>query len=172
VFTNIETAEVTKYAGNAFLATKITFINEIADLCEKVGADVHEVAGLTIGVLGLTFKPNTDDMRDAPSLDIVSAVEEAGAQIVAFDPEGMKEAARLMPTVTYAESAYDAVLGADVLVVITEWPEFRGLDPRRLMQLMPGRASSTCATSSIPKNCSAWALLMKGWAAAECTHHL
>ena len=209
VFTNIETAEVTKYAGNAFLATKITFINEIADLCEKVGADVHDVArgigldgrigrkflhpgpgfggscfpkdtlaltytaqqanapqtiveqvivvndarkkrmaqkviefcdgsvaGLTVGVLGLTFKPNTDDMRDAPSLDIVSALEEAGAQIVAFDPEGMKEAARLMPTVTFAESAYDAVSGADVLVVITEWPEFRGLDPRRLMQLM------------------------------------
>ena len=209
VFTNIETAEVTKYAGNAFLATKITFINEIADLCEKVGADVHDVArgigldgrigrkflhpgpgfggscfpkdtlaltytaqqanapqtiveqvivvndarkkrmaqkviefcdgsvaGLTVGVLGLTFKPNTDDMRDAPSLDIVSALEAAGAQIVAFDPEGMKEAARLMPSVTFAESAYDAVSGADVLVVITGWPEFRGLDPRRLMQLM------------------------------------
>jgi UDPglucose 6-dehydrogenase len=75
-------------------------------------------------------------MRDAPSLDIVSALEAAGAQIVAFDPEGMKEAARLMPSVTFAESAYDAVSGADVLVVITEWPEFRGLDPRRLMQLM------------------------------------
>jgi UDPglucose 6-dehydrogenase len=209
VFTNIETAEVTKYAGNAFLATKITFINEIADLCEKVGADVHDVArgigldgrigrkflhpgpgfggscfpkdtlalaytarevnapqtiveqvievnnsrkkhmarkvidfcggsvaGLTVGVLGLTFKPNTDDMRDAPSLDIVSALEAAGAQIVAFDPEGMKEAARVMPSITFAESAYDAVSGADVLVVITEWPEFRGLDPRRLRQLM------------------------------------
>src|SRR6185436_5649052 len=192
VFTNIETAEVTKYAGNAFLATKITFINEIADLCEKVGADVHDVArgigldgrigrkflhpgpgfggscfpkdtlaltytaqqanapqtiveqvivvndarkkrmaqkvielcdgsvaGLTVGVLGLTFKPNTDDMRDAPSLDIVSALEAAGAQIVAFDPEGMKEAARLMPSITFAESAYDAASGADVLVVIT-----------------------------------------------------
>src|SRR5690349_19196530 len=209
VFTNIETAEVTKYAGNAFLATKITFINEIADLGEKVGADVHDVArgigldgrigrkflhpgpgfggscfpkdtlasthtarqanapqtiveqvievndarkrrmaqkviefcdgsvaGLTVGVLGLTFKPNTDDMRDAPSLDIVAALEAAGAQIVAFDPEGMKEAARLMPSIAFAESAYDAVSGADVLVVITEWPEFRGLDPRRLMQLM------------------------------------
>ena len=209
VVTSIETAEVTKYAGNAFLATKITFINEIADLCEKVGADVHDVArgigldgrigrkflhpgpgfggscfpkdtlalahkgrqvkapqgiveqvikvnrerkkrmaqkviefcdgsvdGLRVGVLGLTFKPNTDDMRDAPSLDIVAALESAGAQIVAFDPEGMKEAARLMPSLTFAKSAYDAALDTDVLVVITEWPEFRGLDPRRLKQLM------------------------------------
>src|SRR5215475_4002341 len=209
VFTNIETAEVAKYAGNAFLATKITFINEIADLCEKVGADVHDVAraigldgrigrkflhpgpgfggscfpkdtlalahlartmdapqtiveqviavnnarkkrmaqkviefcdgsvaGLKVAVLGLTFKPNTDDMRDAPSLDIVPALQAAGAQIVAFDPEGMKEAARLMPSVTFAESAYDAVSGADVLVVITEWPEFRGLDPHRIKQAM------------------------------------
>src|SRR5687767_1630190 len=209
VFTNIETAEVTKYAGNAFLATKITFINEIADLCEKVGADVHDVArgigldgrigrkflhpgpgfggscfpkdtlaltyaaqqanapqtiveqvivvndarkkrmaqkviefcdgsvaGLTVGVLGLTFKPNTDDMRDAPSLDIVSALEAAGAQIVAFDPEGMKEAARLMPGITFAKTAYEAAFEADVLVVITEWHEFRGLDPRRIKQVM------------------------------------
>jgi len=209
VFTNIETAEVTKYAGNAFLATKITFINEIADLCEKVGADVHDVArgigldgrigrkflhpgpgfggscfpkdtlalaytarevdapqtiveqviavnnarkkhmahkviefcdgsvaGLTVGVLGLTFKPNTDDMRDAPSLDIVPALQAAGARIVAFDPEGMKEAARLLPGLAFAKTAYDAATGADVMVVITEWPEFRGLDPRRLKQLM------------------------------------
>ena len=209
VFTNIETAEVTKYAGNAFLATKITFINEIADLCEKVGADVHDVArgigldgrigrkflhpgpgyggscfpkdtlalahtareveapqtiveqviavntgrkkrmaqkviefcdgsvaGLKVGVLGLTFKPNTDDMREAPSLDIVPALQAAGAQIVAFDPEGMKEAARLMPGIAFADNAYDAVSDADVLVVITEWPEFRGLDPRRLKQQM------------------------------------
>jgi len=209
VFTDIETAEVTKYAGNAFLATKISFINEIADLCEKVGADVHDVArgigldgrigrkflhpgpgfggscfpkdtlalvqkgrqvrapqaiveqvikvngerkkrmaqkviefcggsvdGLRVGVLGLTFKPNTDDMRDAPSLDIVAALESAGAQIVAFDPEGMAEAARLLPSIAFAESAYEAALDTDVLVVITEWPEFRGLDPRRLKQLM------------------------------------
>jgi UDPglucose 6-dehydrogenase len=209
VFTNIETAEVTKYAGNAFLATKITFINEIADLCEKVGADVHDVArgigldgrigrkflhpgpgfggscfpkdtlaltytarqvnapqtiveqvivvndarkkrmaekvvefcggsvaGLTVGVLGLTFKPDTDDMRDAPSLDILSALEAAGARIVAFDPEGMKEAASLMPSITFVGSAYDAAASADVLVVITEWAEFRGLDPRRLKELM------------------------------------
>lgn len=209
VFTNIETAEVTKYAGNAFLATKITFINEIADLCEKVGADVHDVArgigldgrigrkflhpgpgfggscfpkdtlalaytaremnapqtiveqvievnnsrkkgmarkiiaacggsvkGLTIGVLGLTFKPNTDDMRDAPSLDIVPALQAAGAKIVAFDPEGMKEAARLLPGIAFAPTAYDAATDADALVVITEWHEFRGLDPRRIKEAM------------------------------------
>ncbi|MBY0323107.1 MAG: UDP-glucose/GDP-mannose dehydrogenase family protein [Reyranella sp.] len=209
VFTNIETAEVTKYAGNAFLATKITFINEIADLCEKVGADVHDVArgigldgrigrkflhpgpgfggscfpkdtlalaytarevnapqtiveqvievnnarkkrmahkviefcggsvqGLNVGVLGLTFKPNTDDMRDAPSLDIVPALQAAGAKIVAFDPEGMTEAGKLFKNVTFAKTAYDAAFEADVLVVITEWHEFRGLDPRRIKQVM------------------------------------
>jgi UDPglucose 6-dehydrogenase len=209
VFTNIETAEVTKYAGNAFLATKITFINEIADLCEKVGADVHDVArgigldgrigrkflhpgpgfggscfpkdtlalaytareanapqtiveqvievntarkkrmarkvidfcggsvkGLAVGVLGLTFKPNTDDMRDAPSLDIVPALQAGGAKIVAFDPEGMAEAGKLLPNVTFAKTAYEAATGADVLVVITEWHEFRGLDPRRIKEVM------------------------------------
>jgi UDPglucose 6-dehydrogenase len=209
VFTNIETAEVTKYAGNAFLATKITFINEIADLCEKVGADVHDVArgigldgrigrkflhpgpgfggscfpkdtlalaytareadapqtiveqvieinnsrkkkmarkvidfcggsvaGLTVGVLGLTFKANTDDMRDAPSLDIVPALQAAGARIVAFDPEGMTEAGRMLPGITFAKTAYEAAFEADVLVVITEWHEFRGLDPRRIKQVM------------------------------------
>ena len=209
VFTNVETAEVTKYAGNAFLATKITFINEIADLCERVGADVHDVArgigldgrigrkflhpgpgfggscfpkdtlalaytareadapqtiveqviqvnnsrkkkmaqkvidfcggsvaGLTIGVLGLTFKPNTDDMRDAPSLDIVPALQAAGGRIVAFDPQGMVEAARLMKDVIFVENAYEAASEADVLVVITEWHEFRGLDPRRIKEVM------------------------------------
>jgi len=209
VFTNIETAEVTKYAGNAFLATKITFINEIADLCERVGADVHDVArgigldgrigrkflhpgpgfggscfpkdtlalaytarevdapqtiveqvievnnarkkkmarkvidfcggsvsGLTIGVLGLTFKPSTDDMRDAPSLDIVPALQAAGAKIVAFDPEGMTEAGRLLSGVTFVKTAYEAAAHADALVVITEWHEFRGLDPRRIKEAM------------------------------------
>ena len=209
VFTNIETAEVTKYAGNAFLATKITFINEIADLCEKVGADVHDVArgigldgrigrkflhpgpgfggscfpkdtlalaytarevnapqtiveqvievnnsrkkkmaqkvidfcggsvkGLTVAVLGLTFKPNTDDMRDAPSLDIVPALQAAGANIVGFDPEGMAEAGKLMPGIRFAKTAYEAVTVADALVVITEWHEFRGLDPRRIKEAM------------------------------------
>ena len=209
VFTNIESAEVTKYAGNAFLATKITFINEIADLCEKVGADVHDVArgigldgrigrkflhpgpgfggscfpkdtlalaytareanapqtiveqvievnntrkkrmakkvidfcggsvdGLTVGVLGLTFKPDTDDMRDAPSLDIVPALQAAGAKITAFDPEGMAEAGKLLKGIDFARTAYEAATDADVLVVITEWHEFRGLDPRRIRQAM------------------------------------
>lgn len=209
VFTSLETSELIKYAANTFLAAKITFINEIADLCEKVGADVHDVArgigldgrigrkflhpgpgfggscfpkdtlalaytareanapqtiveqvievnngrkkrmarkvidfcggsvaGLTIGVLGLTFKPNTDDMRDAPSLDIVPALQAAGARIVAFDPEGMEEAGRLLKDVTFTKTAYEAATGADVLVVITEWHEFRGLDPRRIKDLM------------------------------------
>src|ERR671912_307680 len=209
VFTNIETAEVTKYAGNAFLATKITFINEIADLCEKVGADVHDVARgigldgrigrkflhpgpgfggscfpkdtlalaytarevnapqtiveqvievnntrkkrmaqkvidfcggsvkeLTGGGLGVTFKPNTDDMRDAPPLDIVPALQAAGAKIIAFDPEGMAEAGRMLPGITFTKTAYEAAFEADVLVVITEWHEFRGLDPRRIKQVM------------------------------------
>ena len=207
--TGRRTAELTKYAANAFLATKITFINEIADLCEKVGADVHDVArgigldgrigrkflhpgpgfggscfpkdtlalaytarevnapqtiveqvievnnsrkkkmaqkvidfcggsvkGLTVAVLGLTFKPNTDDMRDAPSLDIVPALQAAGANIVGFDPEGMAEAGKLMPGIRFAKTAYEAVTGADVLVVITEWHEFRGLDPRRIKEAM------------------------------------
>ena len=92
--------------------------------------------GLTIGVLGLTFKPNTDDMRDAPSLDIVPALQAAGAKIVAFDPEGMAEAGKLLPGITFAKTAYEAATGADVLVVITEWHEFRGLDPRRIKQVM------------------------------------
>ncbi len=94
------------------------------------------VAGLTIGVLGLTFKPNTDDMRDAPSLDIVPALQKAGGKIVAFDPEGMGEAGKLLPNVTFAKTAYEAATGADVLVVITEWHEFRGLDPRRIKEAM------------------------------------
>jgi len=207
--TSRETAELIKYAANAFLATKISFINEMADLCERLGGDVQDVAhgigldgrigrkflhagpgyggscfpkdtlalvrtaqdagapsriveavvgvndarkqamaqrvieacdgsvkGKTIGVLGLTFKPNTDDMRDAPSLDIVPALQAAGANIVAFDPEGMAEAGKLLKGITFAGTAYEAATGADVLVVITEWHEFRGLDPRRIKQAM------------------------------------
>jgi UDPglucose 6-dehydrogenase len=209
IFTQLETAELIKYAANSFLATKITFINEMADLCEKVGADIHDVArgigldgrigrkflhagpgyggscfpkdtlalvrtaqavgaparivetvvavnderkrrmaqkvmeacgdsvqGKTLAVLGLTFKPNTDDMRDAPSLDIVPALQSAGAKIVAFDPEGMAEAGRMLPGIAFAKTAYEAASEADVLVVITEWHEFRGLDPRRIKQVM------------------------------------
>jgi UDPglucose 6-dehydrogenase len=213
VFTGIETAELTKYAANAFLAMKVTFINEMADLCEKVGADVHDVArgigldgrigrkflhagpgyggscfpkdtlalmrtaqdygapsrlvettvavndarksamamrviaacggsvrGKTIAVLGLTFKPETDDMRDAPSLSIVARLAGDGAMIRAFDPEGMQQAKPLLPGgVIYCRDAFDAAQGADVLVVITEWNEFRALSPTRLRNAMCGR---------------------------------
>src|SRR5476651_1962398 len=213
VFTNIETAEVTKYAGNAFLATKITFINEIADLCEKVGADVHDVArgigldgrigrkflhpgpgyggscfpkdtlalvrtaqdhgapsrlveatvlvndarksgmamrvinacggsvrGKTIAVLGLTFKPETDDMRDSPSLPIVSRLAGDGATVRVFDPEGMDQARPLLPkSVVWCRDALDAASGADAVVLITEWNEFRAISPTRLRDAMRGR---------------------------------
>jgi UDPglucose 6-dehydrogenase len=213
LYTGIETAELTKYAGNAFLAMKVTFINEMADLCEKVGADVHDVArgigldgrigrkflhpgpgyggscfpkdtlalvrtaqdygapsrlveatvqvndarkssmamrvitacggsarGKTIAVLGLTFKPETDDMRDSPALSIVSRLIGDGAAIRAFDPEGMEQARPLLPeSVTYCRDAMDAVTGADAAVLITEWNEFRALSPGRLRDTMSGR---------------------------------
>jgi UDPglucose 6-dehydrogenase len=209
IFTELETAELIKYAANSFLAAKITFINEIADLCEKVGADVQdvargigldgrigkkflhagpgyggscfpkdclalvktaqdagapvsiietvvkvnesrkrhmaervaaacggEVAGKTVAVLGLTFKPNTDDMRDSPSLDIVPALQQAGATIRAYDPEGMGEAKKLMPELVYCDDAYATMDGADALVIITEWNEFRLLDLERAKRLL------------------------------------
>ena len=209
VFTSLESAELTKYAGNAFLATKITFINEIADLCEKVGADVHDVArgigldrrigakflhpgpgfggscfpkdtralfetslaadaplqivetvieinekrkkamatrvinacngSLTnkrIAVLGLTFKPNTDDMRESPSLDILPELIKRGATIRAYDPEGMGEARRLLSDVEFCDSSYATLEEADALVLITEWNEFRALDLDRVKSLM------------------------------------
>ena len=212
VFTGIETAELTKYAANAFLAMKVTFINEMADLCEKVGADVHDVArgigldgrigrkflhpgpgyggscfpkdtlalvrtaqdygapsrlveatvavndarkssmamrviaacggsvrGKTIAVLGLTFKPETDDMRDAPSLSILSRLVGDGAVIRAYDPEGMEQARPLLPAaVTYCKDTMEAVTGADALLLITEWNEFRALSPSRLRAAMRG----------------------------------
>jgi UDPglucose 6-dehydrogenase len=209
LFTTIETAELIKYAANAFLATKITFINQVADLCETVGADVQDVArgigldgrigrkflhagpgfggscfpkdcsalvrtaeeagrpltmiervleindsrkrhmadrvvaacngsvvGKTIAVLGLTFKPNTDDMRDSPSLAIVPALLEAGATIRAFDPEGMAEAKKLLPDIEYCEDAYDTMTEADALVLLTEWNEFRALDLARVREVL------------------------------------
>jgi len=205
IFTALETAELTKYAANSFLATKISFINEIADLCERVGADVQDVArgigldgrigrkflhagpgyggscfpkdclaltrtaaehgaptrivemaaqvndsrkssmaariirncggsvsGKTIAILGLAFKPNTDDMRDAPSLAIVPRLIEAGAKIRAFDPESMAEAKKLLTGVTYGTNAYEAMDGADAVVILTEWNEFRALDFARV----------------------------------------
>ncbi len=210
VFTSRETSELIKYAGNAFLAMKITFINEMADLAEAVGANVHDVArgigldgriggkflhagpgyggscfpkdtlalvqtardynspvrliettvdvndqrkkslikrvqkaaggdltGKTVGVLGLTFKPNTDDMRDSASLDLVPDMLNAGAVVKAFDPEGMKEAQKLLPdAVQYCGDAYEVMDKADVLVVLTEWNAFRSLNLERVKSLM------------------------------------
>ena len=209
VFTSRRTSELTKYAANAFLALKITFINEMADLCEAVGADVQQVArgigldkriggkflnagpgyggscfpkdtlalvrtardagsparliettveindarkkamatkvsgaadgdlsGKVVGVLGLTFKPNTDDMRDAPALDIIPALQAAGATVQAFDPEGMDEAKHMLSGVTFRDDAYAAAEGADVLVIITEWDQFRALDLDRVKSAM------------------------------------
>ena len=205
LFTKLETSELIKYAANAFLAAKITFINEVADLCEKLGADVHDVAkgigldgrigakflhpgpgyggscfpkdtmalvrtaqeaqsplriietvadinekrkkamasrvvaacggsaaGKTIAVLGLTFKPNTDDMRESPSLDIVPALLAAGARVKAHDPEGMDEAKKLLPGIEYCAGPYEAMQGADALVIVTEWNAFRNLDMARM----------------------------------------
>jgi len=208
LFTSPETSELIKYAANAFLATKITFINEMADLCEKVGADVQDVArgigldgrigskflhagpgfggscfpkdtlallktsqdcgatariveavvsvnekrkmrmaekiveafggvkGKTIAVLGLTFKPNTDDMRDAPSLVIVPHLQKQGAAIRAYDPEGTKEARHLLPGIELCGNAYEALDGADGVVILTEWNEFRALDMERMKGLL------------------------------------
>jgi UDPglucose 6-dehydrogenase len=209
IFTSIETAELTKYAANSFLAAKISFINEMADLCEQVGADVQDVAkgigldgrigrkflhagpgyggscfpkdclalvktaqdagapttivetvvkvnetrkqrmaeriiracggsvqGKTIAVLGLTFKPNTDDMRDSPSLTIVPALQRAGAAVRAFDPEGMEEATKLLSGIRFCANAYEAMEGADALVIVTEWNEFRALDLKRVASLL------------------------------------
>ncbi|MFX0543644.1 UDP-glucose dehydrogenase family protein [Roseovarius sp. S4756] len=205
VVTDLESAEMIKYAANAFLATKITFINEIAALCEKVGADVKEVsrgmgmdgrignkflhagpgyggscfpkdtsalarigqeharpmhivetviqvndavkrrmvdklldmcggsfAGRTVGVLGVTFKPGTDDMRDAPSLAIVPALIGGGAKVQVCDPQGHREGAALLPGASWHDDAYDAAAAADLLVILTEWNEFRALDLKRI----------------------------------------
>ena len=209
LFTSRQTAEMIKYAANTFLATKITFINEIADLCEVLDADVQEVAkgigldgrigskflhagpgyggscfpkdtlalvrtaekagkplrivetvvdvnkkrkqqmaervvqacggtvdGKKICVLGVTFKPNTDDMRDSPSIDIIAGLQKYGGFIQAYDPEGMEEANQMMVDVNWCDSAYEAIEGADALVIITEWNEFRGLDMKRVKSLM------------------------------------
>jgi UDPglucose 6-dehydrogenase len=209
LFTGRRTSELIKYAANAFLAMKITFINEIADLCEAVDADVQQVArgigldnrigskflhpgpgyggscfpkdtlalvrtaadaganvqliettvrvndtrkkvmarrvaealggkvdGKRVGILGLTFKPNTDDMRDAPSLDVVPALQDLGATIQAFDPEGMHEAAKLLPGIDFKDNPYEVAEGADVLVIMTEWDQFRALDLDRIRKLM------------------------------------
>jgi UDPglucose 6-dehydrogenase len=210
LFVGRRTAELIKYAANAFLATKITFINEIADLCERVGADVQDVSrgigmdnrigpkflhagpgyggscfpkdtlallktaedfespvriveavarvnesrkramgrkvlealggaeaarGKKVALLGLTFKPNTDDMRDSPAIAVAQALTDAGVQITAYDPEGMEQAKPLMPAVVMAESPYAAIEGADAVVIVTEWNAFRALDLGRIKEL-------------------------------------
>jgi UDPglucose 6-dehydrogenase len=210
--TGRRTAELIKYAANAFLATKITFINEIADLCEKVGADVQEVSrgiGLdnrignkflhagpgyggscfpkdtlaliktgqdheaplrivetvalvnenrkramarkvtaaigsslrdkTVAVLGLTFKPNTDDMRDAPSIPLITALHDMGAKVRAYDPVGMEQAKKVLPELTYCADEYECAIGAEALVICTEWEQFRALDLDRLKTVMVGK---------------------------------
>ena len=202
-------AELTKYAGNAFLATKITFINEIADLCEKVGCDVQDVArgigldgrigskflhagpgyggscfpkdtlallktaqdceapqriveavvavndnrkramgrkviaamggdvrGKTVAILGLTFKPNTDDMRDSPAIAVIQTLQDAGAVVRAYDPEGHEQAKRVLDNVTYCDGVYQAMEGADALAILTEWDAFRALDFKRVKRLL------------------------------------
>ena len=209
MFTDRRTAELIKYAANAFLATKITFINEIADLAEKVGADVQEIArgigldnrigskflhagpgfggscfpkdavalmktgqdhdaplriveavvavndarkramarkvaaalggelrGKTVAVLGLTFKPNTDDMREAPSIPLITALQDMGAKVRAYDPTGMEQAKPLLANVVFCKDAYDCAQGASALVIVTEWEQFRALDFARLKQTM------------------------------------
>jgi len=208
VITSLEAAELTKYAANAFLATKVSFINEIANLCEKIGCDVHDVArgigmdkrigskflhpgpgfggscfpkdtralatvahqfgldslivdavievnkrqgeemlvkirklvgdlkGKKIAVLGLAFKPETDDMREAPSIAIIRGVIADGAAVHAYDPVAMAEAKKLMPEVSYADDEYAAVMGAEALIFVTEWNQFRALDMRRIHELM------------------------------------
>ncbi len=210
VITNVETAEMIKYASNSFLATKISFINEMANLCEKVGADVHTVAkgmgldqrigpkflhpgpgyggsclpkdthallriaeqhgvklrvvdaavqaneyqrqrmiekikgavgslkGKTLALLGLSYKPNTDDIRDAPSLSIIRSLADEGATIRAYDPVSMKEVAKTFPGVKCCSDAYDAAKGADALVIVTEWNMFRNLELDRVKKLMKG----------------------------------
>jgi UDPglucose 6-dehydrogenase len=211
MFVERESAELAKYAANAFLALKISFINEIADVCEAVGADVQEVASAigkdrrigdkflhpgpgyggscfpkdvsalirtareakspvsiieqvervnherklamavrievaaggsvrdkTVAVLGVTFKPNTDDMRDAPSLVIIPMLQERGATVRACDPQGRRQAEPLLPGVTWCESANDAAKGADILVVLTEWNEYRALDLQTIKSQMAG----------------------------------
>lgn len=209
LFTARRTSELIKYAANAFLAMKITFINEMADLCEKVGANVQEVSrgigldgrigskflhagpgyggscfpkdtlalaktaqdhdspvrliettisindnrkramgrkvvaamggdvrGKSIAVLGLTFKPNTDDMRDSPAISIIQALQDAGASVTGYDPEGMDNARLVIDNIAYADDAYGAARGADAIVIVTEWNQFRALDFARLKSVM------------------------------------
>jgi UDPglucose 6-dehydrogenase len=235
LFTGRRTAELIKYAANAFLATKITFINEMADLCERAGADVQEVAlgigldnrigrkflnagpgfggscfpkdltalmqtahdfgapcriletvasvndqrkramarkviaacggsirGATIAVLGLTFKPNTDDMREAPSISLITALLDAGAHVRAYDPEGMKQARAVLDNVAYADHAYACMEGADALVIATEWDEFRALDLARVKALLKRPVLVDLRNIYRPQDMERWGFLYVG----------
>ncbi|MEE9434851.1 MAG: UDP-glucose/GDP-mannose dehydrogenase family protein [Sphingorhabdus sp.] len=227
LFTSRKSAEVIKYAANAFLATKITFINEVADLCEKVDANIQDVSrgigldnrigakflhagpgyggscfpkdtlallktaqdneipmriveavvqandlrkramgrkivqalggdarGKKVAVLGLTFKPNTDDMRDSPAIAVVQTLQDAGAAVTAYDPEGMDEAAKIMPDITMATGAYEAAEQADAIAIVTEWDAFRALDLKRLKKVMTGKALIDLRNIYDPKDAS------------------
>src|SRR5262245_61928399 len=235
MYTGRRTAELIKYAANAFLATKITFINEIADLCERAGADVQDVArgigldnrigtkflnagpgfggscfpkdaialmktahdfgtpcrivetvaavndqrkramarkviaacggsvrGSAIAVLGLTFKPNTDDMRDAPSIALITALQDAGAKVRAYDPEGMKQARAVLDNVEYADNAYTCMEGADALVIATEWDEFRALDLARVKALLKRPILVDLRNIYRPQDMARWGFLYIG----------
>jgi UDPglucose 6-dehydrogenase len=224
VITNLETAELIKYASNAFLATKISFINDLSVLCDIVGADVHHVAkamgldrrigpkflhpgpgyggscfpkdtlalidvakkagtdlkivqaavevnsrqrdiafqkiqkvtggdlkGKTIAVLGLSFKPNTDDMRDAPSIPIIERLQKAGAEVRAYDPVAMSEAKKVLNRVAFCKDAYDAAQGADCLVFMTEWNQFRNLNTDKLKEVMRTQAIADLRNIYEPK---------------------
>lgn len=227
LFTSRRSSELIKYAANAFLATKITFINEMADLCEKLGANVQDVSrgigldnrigskflhagpgyggscfpkdtlallktaqdndtpvriveavvqandlrkramgrkivnalggearGRKVAILGLTFKPNTDDMRDAPSLAVVQTLQDAGAVVTAHDPEGMEEAAKLMPDVVMTGSAYDAATDADAVAIVTEWDAYRALDLAKLKSVMAGDVLVDLRNIYQPQECA------------------
>jgi len=244
LITGRRTAELTKYAANAFLAVKISFINEIADLCEAVDADVQDVArgigldnrigpkflhagpgyggscfpkdtlallqtadavgvaqrivrttvevnddrkqqmvervahalggsvaGKRVGVLGLAFKPNTDDMREAPSIPLVNALVERGAEVCAFDPVARHQAEQVLPRIAFATDAYGAADGADVLVIVTEWDEFRALDLDRIAGLLRGKILVDLRNVYDPAEASQAGLLYYGIGRARSENH-
>jgi UDPglucose 6-dehydrogenase len=240
LFVSRRTSELIKYAANAFLATKITFINEIAELCEQVGADVQDVArgigldnrigskflhagpgyggscfpkdtlalvrtaqeanaplrivetvasvnearkstiarkvvqamggdvyGKEIAVLGLTFKPNTDDMRDAPSISIIAFLQDKGAKIRAYDPQGMSEARKIIDNVAWCANPYDCAAGAHALVIVTEWEQFRALDLRRLKEIMAAPVLVDLRNIYRPEEAERYGFLYRGIGRAQ-----
>src|SRR4030067_1062911 len=142
IMTDIETAEMIKYASNVFLAAKISFINEMANLCEKVGANVQVVAkamGLDkrIGVLGLAFKPNTNDIRESPAIHIIEGLIDIGANIRVYDPAAMDDAKAVLGNkVTYCNDAFDVATNTDALILVTEWNQFRNLQLEKMKGLL------------------------------------